>query len=293
MLLFYNSFLFAAFYDVTASIPSQFAEIYHYNALQIGLCYIPFGFGSMCAALTNGHLLDRNYARWCKRLGIKITKGRNQDLRHFPIEKVRLQIAIPASYSAAALTCVFGWIMDVNGPLAAILVVLFFTSFSMSVAFNVTSTLLVDFYPNAPATATAANNLVRCLLGAGATGVVVPMLNKMGRGWTFTFLTLVLIATSPMLWAVYFWGHGWREQRWVREQRKKDKQREKNDLEKGAIKNSVGEREKQSLQEPVPAQGGQEEGKAKETLQDKDEVSEGEQSTIRLGKKGGDGREMK
>lgn len=217
LLLFYNAFLFAAFYDVGAVIPSQFAEIYHFNVLQIGLCYIPFGCGSLLAAFSNGLFLDRNFARWCKRLKVKIKKGRDQDLTHFPIEKVRLQIAIPAAYSTAILVCIFGWILHIDGPLPAVLVVLFFTSYSMSVAFNVTTTLLVDFYPKSPATASAANNLVRCLLGAGFTAAVIPMIDAMGRGWTFTFLTLFLIATSPMLWLLYFRGMGWRQKRLARE----------------------------------------------------------------------------
>ncbi|KAL2406964.1 MFS-type transporter clz19 [Exophiala dermatitidis] len=219
LLLFYNAFLFAAFYDVTAALPSQLKIIFGYSELQIGLCYIPFGFGSMCAALTNGQLLDRNFARWAKKLGLKIKKGRNQDLKNFPIEKARLEIALPAAYCSAALVCVFGWILHINGPLAPLLVVLFFTSLSMSVAFNVTSTLLVDFYPNSPATATAANNVVRCLLGAGATAAVVPMIDSMGRGWTFTFLTVFLVATSPMLWFVYFRGMKWRNERLQKEER--------------------------------------------------------------------------
>jgi MFS family permease len=219
LLLFYNAFLFAAFYDVTAAMPSQLLANYGYNELQIGLCFIPFGCGSLCAALTNGYIVDRNFARWCRKLGVQIKKGRNQDLSNFPIERVRLQIAIPAAYTTATLVCIFGWILDVNGPLPALLVVLFFTSFSMSIAFNVTSTLLVDFYPKAPATATAANNLVRCGLGAGATAAIIPMINAMGRGWTFTFLTLFLISTSPMLWAVYFWGMKWRTERNERERR--------------------------------------------------------------------------
>ncbi|KEF51654.1 uncharacterized protein A1O9_12289 [Exophiala aquamarina CBS 119918] len=217
LLLFYNAFLFAAFYDVGAAIPSQFAEIFHFNVLQIGLCYIPFGCGSVLAAFSNGLFLDRNFARWCKHLGVKIKKGRDQDLRDFPIEKVRLQIAIPAAYCTSILVCIFGWILHVDGPLPALLVILFFTSFSMSVAFNVTTTLLVDFYPKSPATASAANNLVRCLLGAGATAAVIPMIDAMGRGWTFTFLTLFLIATSPMLWVIYFRGMGWRQERLSRE----------------------------------------------------------------------------
>ena len=40
LLLLYNSLVFTAFYDVTASLPSQFAEIYGFNELQIG--FVPY-----------------------------------------------------------------------------------------------------------------------------------------------------------------------------------------------------------------------------------------------------------
>lgn len=220
LLLIYNAFLFAAFYDITAIIPSTFSQIYTFNDLQIGLCYIPIGVGAMLAALINGQLLDRNFARWCNKTGVQIKKGRDQDLSGFPIERARLEVAMPAAYVASVLTAVFGWLLDKEVHLAGILVVLFVTAFSMCIAFNVTSTLLVDLYPRSPATATAANNLARCLLGAGATGVVVPMVNGMGRGWTFTFLALVLLVASPMVWVVVWKGPAWREERKVKGERK-------------------------------------------------------------------------
>lgn len=41
LLLLYNSLVYTAFYDVTASLPSQFAEIYGFNELQIGFDPLP------------------------------------------------------------------------------------------------------------------------------------------------------------------------------------------------------------------------------------------------------------
>jgi predicted MFS family arabinose efflux permease len=226
LLLLYNAFLFAGFYDLTASLPSLYAEIYHFSSLQIGLCYLSFGVGCSCAALSNGQLLDRNFRRWARQLNVEIKKGRQTDLKNFPIEKVRLQIAFPMLYTSCVLMLIYGWILEINGPLAAALVVLFFFSFCVTVAFNVTSTLLIDFYPKAPATATASNNLLRCLLGAGATGVITPMIDAMGRGWCFTFLSLFLVASSPMLWLIYFRGMEWREKRRLRTE-KRDAENEK------------------------------------------------------------------
>lgn len=86
----------------------------------------------------------------------------------------------------------------------------------MTSAFNCLSVMLVDLYPLSPATATAANNLIRCLLGAGATGVIIYMIDAMGRGWAFTFIAGVVLLFSPILWLLERRGPGWREARRVR-----------------------------------------------------------------------------
>jgi MFS family permease len=88
-------------------------------------------------------------------------------------------------------------------------------------AFNTISTILVDFYPTQAAKATAANNIVRCLLGAGATALIDPMLAAMGRGWCFTFVSLVMLATSPLLLLIIYKGPKWREERRLKEEAKK------------------------------------------------------------------------
>ena len=41
VILLYNALVYTAFYDVTASLPSQFAEIYGFNELQIGFAPSP------------------------------------------------------------------------------------------------------------------------------------------------------------------------------------------------------------------------------------------------------------
>jgi len=61
--------------------------------------------------------------------------------------------------------------------------------------------MLVDLYPLSPATATAANNLVRCWMGAAGTAVILYMIEGMGLGWCFTFIAAVIFFTSPLLFA--------------------------------------------------------------------------------------------
>jgi multidrug resistance protein len=221
LILFYNAIVYTAFYDVTASLPYIFQQTYHFNDLQIGLAFIPFGVGCMSATFLNGRIMDWNYRRVAKQAGISIDRKRGEDMRRFPIEKARLQVVFPMLYLGNLMLLGYGWAMDRNAPLAAPLVLTFFIGLFLTGAFNVLSTMLVDLYPQRPSTATAANNLVRCGLGAAGTAVIIQMVNAMGRGWCFTLIALVVFALSPMLWIELKYGGGWREERWVRTHRDK------------------------------------------------------------------------
>ena len=160
--------------------------------------------------------MDMNYKRTAKRAGITIDIKRGDDLQNFPVELARIQVIWATLYPGIAAILGFGWALEREAPLAVPLVLLFIIGLSATAAFNVLSVLLVDLYPQSPATATAANNLVRCLMGAGATGVIIQMIDCMGRGWCFTFVAGVVFATSPMLWVNVRWGPRWREERRTR-----------------------------------------------------------------------------
>jgi len=224
VVLIYNSLIYTAFYDIMASIPKLYQEIYHFNDLQIGLCYIPFGVGCALASYVNGKMLDQNYKKVAKQIGFSIDRKRGDDLRHFPIERARLEIIWPLL--AVGLSCIlcYGWVLEKNANLAAPLILTFFMGLCVNGAFNILGTLIVDLYPQSPSTATAANNLVRCFVGAGGTAIINIMIDKMGRGWCFTFIALVCIVFSPMLLVELKWGPQWREERRVRIDQKREKE---------------------------------------------------------------------
>ncbi|KAL2808893.1 major facilitator superfamily domain-containing protein [Aspergillus granulosus] len=213
IILFANAILFAGFYDVSASIPSIFEELYSLDDLQIGLCYIPFGLGATVAALATGKLLDRNFRRLARLSNIPLEETRDRNLQGFPIEKARLQVALPALILGSSTVIAFGWVLHFGVHIAAPMIILFFMGLTLTGAFNTVSTLLIDFYPMNAASATASNNFVRCLLGAGATALIDPMLNAMGRGWCFTLVALVMMSTTPLLLVIMQFGPRWREER--------------------------------------------------------------------------------
>lgn len=213
VLLAFNSINFAAFYDISASLPYLLREIYGFNELEIGLCFLPFGVGCFAAPLFNGPLLDWRFRKVAQKAGITVDKKSGNKLDNFPIERARLPVAWPMSTVAALTVICYGWVMEKETHLAVPLVLLFIMGACFVASANVCSTLIVDYNPASPSTATAANNLCRCLFSAGATAIIIDMIQAMGRGLCFTFIGLVVIGASPLLLVIVKWGPGWRRQR--------------------------------------------------------------------------------
>jgi len=88
---------------------------------------------------------------------------------------------------------------------------------------------MIDCYPDSPSSAAAANNLIRCLLGAGAVAVLEPLFNTLGRGWTGTLIAAIEAVVSLCWWAVWVWGYGWRRERREKRVRADEKAARKNE----------------------------------------------------------------
>jgi hypothetical protein len=140
-----------------------------------------------------------------------IQKNRQQDIDKFNIERARLMISIPMIYLASLCILAYGWVMEFRTALAGPMVMLFFTGMATTGAFNALSTLIVDINHHSAATAVAANNLCRCLMGAATTAFVSPLIEAIGLGWTATLIAGLWVLFSPMLWLVYHRGHSWRQ----------------------------------------------------------------------------------
>ncbi|KAK8042928.1 major facilitator superfamily transporter [Apiospora phragmitis] len=238
LVLGYNALIYVGFMTCTATLSTQFADIYHYNNIQLGLCYLPVGVACMTSSISQGFILDWNYRRTAKKLGVKIDRKRGDNLKDFPIERVRIQLIFPLILVGGAVYIAYGWVLQAELHVAVPLVLTFFIGLCVTGSFQIINTLIVDLYPEAPATATAANNFVRCLSGAVATAIIEIMIRAIGRGWSYTIIaSLFLIPGGPVLWAIQKNGPKWREERrqrsLARAERKELKESEKNQQSEG------------------------------------------------------------
>ncbi|KAL2210605.1 MFS general substrate transporter [Sarocladium strictum] len=212
LVMFFSGIIYAGYYIIITGLPQQLETTYNYNSIQVGLCYLPIGLGPLIIRPFIGHLLDANFRRHAKRLGVEITKDRQHSIENFPIERARLEVSLLCVYICSIAIIPYGWVMWLqHPPLPAALVLLFILGMFLSATFQPLTALIVDLNPQSPAAATAAHQFIRCLLGAGAVGIVNPMLDAIGRGWTSTLIALVWVMGSVCWWAAIYWGPRWRK----------------------------------------------------------------------------------
>jgi hypothetical protein len=225
MVLLYSGLIFAGFYMIVTGLPSQLQGKYGYNTLQIGLCYLPTGFGAMGASVLMGRFVDWNFRRLAKKYGLEIDKQKQQDISDFPIEQARLQVVVPTVALAAASNVAYGWVMVAQTSIAGPIILLFLTTFLLCGAFNALNTLLVDLNRNSPGGATATMNLARCWLGAAGVAAVIPLQERIGAGWTGVLVAGIWIILSPFIFVIIKSGPRWRKgKRLKEEEKKKDKE---------------------------------------------------------------------
>lgn len=225
LVLWMSASFYAVWYCVQTSIPNSYKSIYGFNELDVGLCYLPGGFGVICGGYFNGKMMDRNYKVVAKQIGHVVDRVAGDNLDEFPIERARSRGSwyFLVVYIAALLG--YGWALDAHIHASLPLIVQFVLGF-LCTCFNLTfNALIVDIFPANPSTAAASANIIRCALSAMAVAVMQPFVDAIGNGWYFTFLGILSgIGGGFVLGGIKNKGMKWRGERLARTGRRENRQ---------------------------------------------------------------------
>ncbi|KAH8820140.1 MFS multidrug transporter [Xylogone sp. PMI_703] len=202
------SFLFLSIYYtvwqmIVAIISTIFKDTYGLGELQIGLTFIGNGVGCIIGTLTTGKLLDYEYR--------KVKEGFNGSADDFPLERARLRTLWLWSALEIIACLVFGWTVRYHVHISVPVICTFIVGWSATSIIGIVNTFLVDLFPRKSASATAALNLTRCLMGAGGTAAVLPAVHAIGAGWTFTLIAGIMILSLGFLAVQIGKGSEWRK----------------------------------------------------------------------------------
>ncbi|KAJ9139138.1 Major facilitator superfamily transporter multidrug resistance [Pleurostoma richardsiae] len=206
--LSFTGIVYAVNYTITATISSSFADIYPWlSETAIGLCYLPTGFGMIAGSTLTGKLLDREYARAKRRMGVEVI-----DIT-FPKEYARLR-TMPL-HLVVFVCCVVAWgfCIQHKAPLAVPLVLQVILGYTSISILNTTMTLMIDVLQTRSSSATACTNLVRCLLAAVLVSVINRMTTRLHPSWSYVLLGGICALLLPLMYVEMKLGPRWRIKR--------------------------------------------------------------------------------
>ncbi|OBT59059.1 hypothetical protein VE04_00971 [Pseudogymnoascus sp. 24MN13] len=191
LVLFLSSIFYATYYCIQASISVIFESTYSFNALQVGLAYLPGGLGCIIGATFTGSFMDHNYRVTANKMGHEVDKIKGDNMMDFPIERVRTRFCLHFLVLYTAAFVGYGWAAETHTHFSVCLILQAVLGL-FCMLFNIVSqALLIDIFPANSSAAAATGNLARCCLTAILISVLQPGLDKMGRGWYFTLLGLL------------------------------------------------------------------------------------------------------
>lgn len=209
--------------SITA-MSTLFQNYYGLGEIQIGLTFIANGVGSIVGTLVTGKILNIEYSRVNaahKRRVAELPAVADGEYRNetsmdkemdFPIEKARLRLIPVFSVLQCLSILLFGW--TVHFPrrvhIAVPIVSTFFTGWTAVSAQSIVMTYLVDVFHDRSAAAGASLNLARCLLAAGGTSLIMPMINSIGVGPAFSVCAAVQATATVLIGIQWKYGGRWR-----------------------------------------------------------------------------------
>ncbi|KAL3419274.1 major facilitator superfamily transporter [Phlyctema vagabunda] len=188
-----------------SAMSTLFKQAYGLSDLNIGFTFIGNGAGCIVGTLTTGKLLDFQYR------GLR--KQYTGDSANFPLEKARFRTVWLWSGLQISSILVFGWTLEKRVHISVPIICTFILGWSTSSIQSIVTTFMVDVFPDRSASAVASLNLARCLMGAGGTAAVLPLVNAIGIGWTFTFMTGMLCLAGGLIFVQIRYGARRRRQR--------------------------------------------------------------------------------
>lgn len=224
-IIVFLSIYYAVWQMSITAMSTLFEEKYNLKETQIGLTFIANGVGSMIGTLITGKILDRDYkkvkaaydaqmAQTDLENGSELARSVTQTEEDFPIENARLRLIPIFSVIQCLSIVVFGWTIQYphRVPIAVPIVSTFITGWTAVSTQSTIMTYLVDVFSDRSAAASASLNLARCLFAAGGTSIVMPMINGIGVGLTFTICAIVQLVALLGPAIQWKFAAGWRKQ---------------------------------------------------------------------------------
>jgi MFS family permease len=203
LLIISQAILFGGSIAIIITIPAVFTKKYHFNLVELGATHLAYAAGGFTSKWTFTLLSSANIRRHKQLIG---GNEESEQYSNMPNDRPRLQVIIPLLYLGCAFVVVYGWILHRDVHFSGPIILLFFIGNALSSAIALLTGLMLELYPQQPASALAAMNSFRFLCAAGAAAAVSPVIKAVGTGWMGTIIALAYVGASSLLWIMYVYA---------------------------------------------------------------------------------------
>lgn len=190
----YIAFVFGVVYTLYTTLPTVFEEKYHFDTGETGIPYIALGLGNALAWLL--------FTLYSDKIVIKLAKANGGIFT----PEMRLAASIPFGILLPVTLFWYGWSSYFTVHWASTFISLVPFGFGIVKLFLPISTYIVDSYPIYAASATAANVIIRSVVGALLPLAEPPLYSSLGLGWGNSLLGFICIMMVPLPFVFYKFG---------------------------------------------------------------------------------------
>lgn len=191
----YVGLVYGYTYLLFTSFSPLYEEIYGFGQGSVGLTYLGFGIGCAIGLFLFGTLSDRA-------VKASVSKKGNGEWK----PEYRLPPLLPGSLLVPIGLFWYGWSAQAGVHWIMPIIGTGWVGLGTLAVFMPVQTYLVDAFEIYAASASAANTIVRSLLGAFLPLAGPSIYSALGQGWGNSLLAFIALAFTPMAWIIYRYG---------------------------------------------------------------------------------------
>ncbi len=201
----YIAVIYGIMYMLFTTFTFVYEETYGFSSEGAGLSFIAGGVGNVLGlvyvAILSDKIIQRRKA---------LDKGYRPEDRLHPILTLPTTVLLPVGL------IIYGWTADKHVHWIVPMIGTGIMGFGMMAVFMCAQTYLVDAYTRHAASVTAANAVLRSILGAVLPLCGLQLYDALGLGWGNTLLGCIALVLAPVPWLLGLVGERMRKSpRWV------------------------------------------------------------------------------
>ncbi|KAL2162333.1 hypothetical protein VTH06DRAFT_7246 [Thermothelomyces fergusii] len=191
----YVAITYGILYLLFTTFGLVFPEHYHFGEAESGLVFIPSAIGMTIGINVFGAVSDR------------LVKSKlNNGQRHKPEIRIAPFFTLPSGILIPAGLFIYGWTIQYHVHWIVPMVGVLIFAFGLMGIMMCVQNYLLDVYPHAAASVTAAVAVLRSLAGALLPLCAVDMYEKLGMGWGNSLLGFIALGLVPIPLLFYIFG---------------------------------------------------------------------------------------